>query len=86
MASGGVLVVADLTATFETQMILAALKALYAEFRDPAAGARMVTISLLVSSVAAPVLGRLGDLFGRERMAVIAVGLAALGSVMSAVH
>jgi hypothetical protein len=49
-----VLIVADVTATFETQMILAALKALYADLRDPVAVAWLVTTYLLISSVAAP--------------------------------
>lgn len=81
-----VLVIADVTATFETQMILAAIKVLYADFRDPAAVAWMVTIYLLVSSVAAPIVGRLGDLFGRKRMIVISVGMSAAGSALSAIH
>ncbi|MFB0874847.1 MULTISPECIES: MFS transporter [unclassified Sphingobium] len=81
-----VLIVADVTATFETQMILAALKALYADLRDPVAVAWLVTTYLLVSSVAAPILGRLGDLFGRKRVIVGAIGTAAIGSALSAAH
>lgn len=81
-----VLLVADVTATFETQMILAALKALYADLRDPVAVAWLVTTYLLVSSVAAPILGRLGDLFGRKRVIVGAIATAAIGSALSAAH
>jgi len=81
-----VLIVADVTATFETQMILAALKALYVDLKDPVAVGWLVTTYLLISSVAAPILGRLGDLYGRKRMILIAIAIAAVGSAISAAH
>jgi EmrB/QacA subfamily drug resistance transporter len=44
----------------------------------------MVTAYFLAASVATPVLGRLGDMFGKERFLAIALGAFAVGSVVSA--
>jgi EmrB/QacA subfamily drug resistance transporter len=44
----------------------------------------MVTAYFLAASVATPVLGRLGDMFGKERFLAIALGAFALGSVVCA--
>jgi MFS family permease len=44
----------------------------------------MVTASLLVASIATPILGRLGDMFGKERLLAVSPGLFAVGSVVSA--
>jgi EmrB/QacA subfamily drug resistance transporter len=44
----------------------------------------MVTAYFLAASVATPVLGRLGDMFGKERFLAIALGAFAAGSVVCA--
>jgi EmrB/QacA subfamily drug resistance transporter len=44
----------------------------------------MVTAYFLAASVATPVLGRLGDMFGKERFLAISLGAFALGSIVSA--
>ena len=40
---------------------------------------------LLSASIATPILGRLGDMFGKERLLVIALAVLAVGTLMSAV-
>jgi EmrB/QacA subfamily drug resistance transporter len=44
----------------------------------------MVTAYLLVASIATPILGRLGDMFGKERLLAVSLALFAAGSVVSA--
>jgi EmrB/QacA subfamily drug resistance transporter len=44
----------------------------------------MVTAYLLVASIATPIFGRLGDMFGKERLLAIALALFAGGSVVCA--
>lgn len=45
----------------------------------------MVTAYLLVASVATPILGKLGDMFGKERFLAISLALFAVGSVVCTV-
>jgi len=51
---------------------------------SPEAGAWAVTAFLISAAVLTPVLGRLGDMFGRRRTLIVAMGLFAIGSVISA--
>src|SRR5919198_795973 len=44
----------------------------------------MVTAYLLVASVATPILGRLGDMFGKERLLATTLALFAVGSIVCA--
>jgi EmrB/QacA subfamily drug resistance transporter len=44
----------------------------------------MVTAYLLVASIATPIFGRLGDMFGKQRLLAIALGAFAVGSVVCA--
>ena len=44
----------------------------------------MLTAFLLTASVATPIVGRLGDMFGKERVLVIALGVFAVGSLVCA--
>src|SRR5579862_9748075 len=44
-----------------------------------------LTAFFIASATAAPILGRLADMFGKRRMAMVATGLFAVGSVISAV-
>jgi MFS family permease len=43
----------------------------------------LVTSTLLASAIATPVLGRLGDQYGRRRMLLVALGLLVAGSALS---
>jgi MFS family permease len=42
----------------------------------------MVTAYLLVASLATPIFGRLGDMFGKQRLLAISLGCFAVGSVV----
>ncbi|MDT7575662.1 MAG: hypothetical protein QOH17_1995 [Pseudonocardiales bacterium] len=44
----------------------------------------LVTATLVAGAVCAPVLGRLGDMYGRRRMLVVALGLVTAGSALGA--
>jgi EmrB/QacA subfamily drug resistance transporter len=44
----------------------------------------MVTAYLLVASIATPIFGRLGDMFGKQRLLAISLGCFAVGSVVCA--
>ena len=76
--------VAEMTSSFESAMILAALKVLVVQFGDAAAVGWLVTAFLIVGAAVSAVVGRLGDIYGRQRvlMAVLVIGMA--GSLLSA--
>ena len=42
----------------------------------------VITVTLLTAAIGTPVFGRLGDMFGKRRMLVIALGLLILGSIV----
>lgn len=76
--------VAEMTQAFGSAMLYAGLKALIATFKDPLLVGWLVTTYLLVGAGAAAVAGRLGDLYGRRRVMLILLALAATGSVINA--
>lgn len=76
--------VAEMTSSFESAMILAALKVLVVEFGDTAAVGWLVTAFLIVGSAASAVVGRLGDIYGRRRVLLIVLAMGAIGSLLSA--
>src|SRR5437870_10385121 len=45
----------------------------------------LVTAYLLVASIATPIFGRLGDMFGKQRLLAISLGAFAVGSVVCAI-
>jgi EmrB/QacA subfamily drug resistance transporter len=49
---------------------------------SPSGIAWMVTAYLLVASIATPILGRLGDMFGKQRLLATSLALFAVGSVV----
>ncbi len=51
---------------------------------SPATVAWLVTATLVAGAVCAPVLGRLGDMFGKRRMLLVAIGLVTVGSALGA--
>ncbi|MEV0277371.1 MFS transporter [Streptomyces sp. NPDC050610] len=44
----------------------------------------VITATLLAGAVATPVMGRLGDMFGKRRMLIVALGLLVVGSLICA--
>lgn len=50
----------------------------------PAAASWLVTVTLLTGAVFTPVLGRIGDMYGKRRVLLVALGVLVLGSVLCA--
>jgi MFS family permease len=66
--------------------VIPALGNLQHELGASASGiAWMVTAYLLVASIATPIFGRLGDMFGKQRLLGIALALFAVGSLVCAI-
>lgn len=80
----GALWVAEMTSSFESAMILAALKVLVVQFGDAAAVGWLVTAFLIVGAAASALVGRLGDIYGRQRVLLIVLAIGAAGSLISA--
>jgi MFS family permease len=51
----------------------------------PAAASWLVTVTLLTGAVFTPVLGRVGDMYGKRRVLVASLGVLVVGSVLCAV-
>ena len=65
-------------------MVIPALPELQAEFHaDPADATWLLTAFLLTSSVATPLLGRLGDMHGKERWLLISLAIFGVGSLIA---
>ena len=65
--------------------VIPALGEMQKELGASASGiAWMVTAYLLVASIATPIFGKLGDMFGKERFLAISLALFAVGSVVCA--
>jgi MFS family permease len=79
-----VLMVAETVSGFEVSMVLASLAAWQRELRDPILVGWIVTSYLLVAAAAAPLFGRLGDIFGRKLVLVGVLALTGVGSLISA--
>ncbi|MFF0813672.1 MFS transporter [Rhodococcus sp. NPDC003318] len=81
-----VLVAVEVISAFETSMVYAAIPTFIAEFHSDAATVGWaVTAFLLVAAASAAVCGRLGDMYGRERVLIVLLVAAATGSLISAV-
>ncbi len=81
-----VLVAVEVISAFETSMVYAAIPTFIAEFHSDAATVGWaVTAFLLVAAASAAVCGRLGDMYGRERVLIVLLCAAAVGSIVSAV-
>jgi len=78
-----VLVIAEITSSFEISMMYAAMATLLREFGDPAGVGWLITAYLLVGSVSAALCSRLGDLFGRRRLALAMLACSLGGSLIS---
>ena len=81
----GVLLVAALAFALQQTMVAPALPAIQEEFGTSTTTVTFVlTGFLLTASLSTPIVGRLGDMFGKERMLVIALSVFALGSLVCA--
>ena len=66
-------------------MVAPALPAIQQDLgASPVGVSWVLTVYLLTASVATPVLGRLGDMFGKERMLVVVLAMFAVGLLVSA--
>ncbi|MCP2335627.1 MFS transporter [Actinomadura rupiterrae] len=80
-----VLAVATSVTSVQQTAVLPLLGRLRAELHAPLTSvAWAFTASLLVGAVATPLLGRMGDLYGRRRVLLAALGALAAGSVLGA--
>ena len=66
-------------------MVAPALPAIQQELgASPTSVSWVITVYLLTASIATPIAGRLGDMFGKERMLVAALGVFSVGLLVSA--
>jgi EmrB/QacA subfamily drug resistance transporter len=80
-----VLATAAMAYAVSQTMVAPALPAIQAELHTTTTGVTWVlTIYLLTASIATPVLGRLGDMFGKEHVLVAVLVMFALGSLVAA--
>ena len=81
----GVLVLAVIGFAFQQTAIVPAVQTVQAALGSSAEwSAWLVTVYLIVATVATPAMGRLGDLHGRRRMLLIGLGVFVLGSAAAA--
>jgi MFS family permease len=81
----GVLTFAGISYALQQTMVLPALPALQHDLHTTTAWVTwLFTGFLLTSSVATPVLGKLGDQYGKERLLVVSMALFFAGSVAAA--
>ncbi len=80
-----VLIAVEIISAFETSMMFAAIPTLITDFdSDASTVGWAVTSFLLVAAASAAVCGRLGDMYGRERVLIVLLVVAAVGSIISA--
>ena len=77
-----VLALAGMTASF-MQTILIPIQGELPELLDASRSdtAWVITITLLVSAICTPIFGKLGDMFGKRRVALVLLGMLVLGSI-----
>lgn len=80
-----ILVMVEIISAFETSMVFAAIPTIIRDFdSDAATVGWAVTAFLLVAAASAAVCGRLGDMYGRERVLIVILAAATIGSLISA--
>jgi EmrB/QacA subfamily drug resistance transporter len=80
-----VLATAALSFALLQTMVVPALPAIQREFgASPSTVSWVMTIYLLTASIATPILGRMGDMFGKERLLVIVLLVLGAGTLVSA--
>src|SRR5215210_9476869 len=78
----GVLVVAGIAFALQQTLVIPALPALREDLNTSTGWVTwLLTAFLLSASVLTPLLGKLGDQYGKERLLVISLGIFFLGSV-----
>jgi EmrB/QacA subfamily drug resistance transporter len=81
----GVLVLSALSYALLQTMVAPALPAIQHDLgASPSSVTWVLTIYLLTASIATPLVGRLGDMFGKERMLVVVLVLFAIGLLVAA--
>jgi EmrB/QacA subfamily drug resistance transporter len=81
----GILTLAGIAYALQQTMVIPALPALQRDLHTTTTWVTWVlTVFLLVASVATPVLGKLGDQYGKERLLVICLVIFLAGSVIAA--
>jgi MFS family permease len=78
------ILLAELAAALEITMIFSALPSLMKTFGATGNVMWIVTVHYLVAASASALCGRLGDMFGRKRIMLYVLGIAATGSLISA--
>ncbi|MET0370664.1 MAG: MFS transporter [Sphingobium sp.] len=78
------LIVAELVCALESSMIYVVLADVYRITGDPVHAGWLLTAFTLTAAGAAAICGRLGDIMGRKKVLVAMLGVALLGSVISA--
>jgi EmrB/QacA subfamily drug resistance transporter len=82
----GILVLGAIAYALAQTMIIPALPAIQEDVGASAEAATwLLTAFLLTSSVSTPLLGRLGDMYGKEKILLAVLGVFALGSFVSAI-
>ncbi len=82
----GILVLGAISYALAQTMIIPALPAIQHDVgASPEAATWLLTAFLLTSSVSTPLLGRLGDMYGKERVLLAVLGVFALGSLVCAI-
>jgi EmrB/QacA subfamily drug resistance transporter len=80
-----ILTLAGIAFALQQTMVIPALSTLQRELNTTTTWATWVlTVFLLVASVATPILGKLGDQYGKERLLVISLAIFFIGSVGAA--
>src|ERR1700712_4272686 len=84
-ATLAILAIGALAFALAQTTVIPALTAMQHAFGTSTSGITwMVSAYFLAASVATPVLGRLGDMFGKERFLAVSLGAFAVGSVVCA--
>lgn len=78
------LVLAEITSTFEASMAFVAPPALSRHFGDPLMASWTISAFFIVSAGTAALFARLGDIYGRRRLLILVLIVAAIGSLVSA--
>ncbi len=82
----GILVLGAISYALAQTMIIPALPAIQHDLgASQEAATWLLTAFLLTSSVCTPLLGRLGDMYGKEKVLLAALGVFALGSLVCAI-
>ena len=78
----GILTLAGIAFALQQTMVIPALPTLQHELNTTTTWVTWVlTVFLLVASVATPILGKLGDQYGKERLLVISLSIFLAGSI-----